>query len=196
MPSAAFLFTYLGALAFAFVAAFFTEEFGWRGFALPCLQVKHGPLLGTLVLGALPALWHLPAWAFFPSATGAGTSSFSSTFAITMFGFACETVALAIIITWLFNHSRGSVLLAILIHAASNAAAGSFLKLFPSLFPQSSDSGCLRDRRDRCRDGDRGGNPRAPRLRRPIKPEAEASVNERCRCDHSSGGMNDDYCNI
>lgn len=135
MPSPAFLFTYLGAFAVAFVAAFFVEEFGWRGFALPRLQVKHGPLLGTLVLGALWALWHVPAWAFFPGATGAGSSAFSSTFAITLFAFACQIVAQAIIITWLFNHTRGSVMLAIAIHAAGNAGAGSFLTLFPSLFP-------------------------------------------------------------
>jgi uncharacterized protein len=44
------------------------EEPGWRGFALPRLQPLHGPLVGTLILGLLWALWHLPeflvpAWA-------------------------------------------------------------------------------------------------------------------------------------
>ncbi len=135
MPSPAFLLTYIGAFTLAFLGAFWTEEFGWRGFAQPRIQVRYGPLLGTLILGALWALWHLPSWAFFPSATGAGTSFLSLTFAATMFGFACETVAFAIIIAWLFNYSRGSVLLAVLIHASANAGAGSFLSLFPSLFP-------------------------------------------------------------
>src|SRR3712207_9448391 len=36
------------------------EEPGWRGFALPRLQERHGPLLGTAVLAALWAAWHLP----------------------------------------------------------------------------------------------------------------------------------------
>src|SRR3712207_5273013 len=36
------------------------EEGGWRGFALPRLQRLHGPLVGTLILGILWALWHLP----------------------------------------------------------------------------------------------------------------------------------------
>src|SRR5919107_4871234 len=36
------------------------EEPGWRGFALPRLQSLHGPLVGTLILGPLWALWHLP----------------------------------------------------------------------------------------------------------------------------------------
>jgi membrane protease YdiL (CAAX protease family) len=44
------------------------EEPGWRGFALPRLQPLHGPLVGTLILGLLWGLWHLPeflvpAWA-------------------------------------------------------------------------------------------------------------------------------------
>lgn len=135
IPSAGFLFTYLAAFAYAFLAALFVEEFGWRGFALPRLQLRQGPLIGTLILGPIWALWHLPAWAFFPSATGAGTSFLSFSFAGTFLTFACETVASAILITWLFNHARGSVLLAILIHASANATGGSFLKLFPTVFP-------------------------------------------------------------
>jgi uncharacterized protein len=35
------------------------EEVGWRGFALPRMQPLHGPLVGSLILGLLWALWHL-----------------------------------------------------------------------------------------------------------------------------------------
>src|SRR5262249_52349042 len=55
-------------LIIAIIGGPLLEEAGWRGFALPRLQPRYGPLVGTLILGLLWALWHLPeflvpAWA-------------------------------------------------------------------------------------------------------------------------------------
>ena len=36
------------------------EEPGWRGFALPRLQAEHSPLVATLILGVIVAVWHVP----------------------------------------------------------------------------------------------------------------------------------------
>jgi membrane protease YdiL (CAAX protease family) len=36
------------------------EEPGWRGYALPILQRRFGPVTGALVLGLVWAVWHLP----------------------------------------------------------------------------------------------------------------------------------------
>ena len=36
------------------------EEFGWRGYALPLLEKRFGPVAGCAVLGVLWAGWHLP----------------------------------------------------------------------------------------------------------------------------------------
>src|SRR5215210_5755819 len=36
------------------------EEPGWRGFAQPRLQANRSPLLATLILALLVAIWHVP----------------------------------------------------------------------------------------------------------------------------------------
>lgn len=36
------------------------EEIGWRGFVLPRLERKFGPLIGTIVLGLIWASWRYP----------------------------------------------------------------------------------------------------------------------------------------
>ena len=43
------------------------EEPGWRGFALPRLQARHGPLAASFWLGLLWAGWHLPLWFIYPA---------------------------------------------------------------------------------------------------------------------------------
>jgi uncharacterized protein len=89
------------------------EEPGWRGFALPRLQPLHGPLVGTLILGLLWALWHLPEF-FVPAwAESSGGSGF-----LAIVKFVCIAIAFAIVTTWVFNNTKGSVLMAILVHAS------------------------------------------------------------------------------
>ncbi len=40
--------------------SFFGEEFGWRGYLQPRLQVLFGKKLGVIILGPIWGLWHLP----------------------------------------------------------------------------------------------------------------------------------------
>ena len=66
-PTPHFLLTFL--LFYLVLLAFsgpLSEEGGWRGFALPRLQQCYGPLAGTLILGLLWSLWHLPLGLFVP----------------------------------------------------------------------------------------------------------------------------------
>jgi len=108
------------------------EEPGWRGFALPRLQSVHGPLLGTLILGPLWALWHLPLF----------LTPWNELTAFNVVVFVLATTCLAIMYTWVFNNTKGSVLMAILIHASFNASVtGILAPLFPA--PILSDYGLL-----------------------------------------------------
>jgi membrane protease YdiL (CAAX protease family) len=91
------------------------EEMGWRGYILPRLQAKYNALTASLIIGVIWSVWHLPK--FF----GTGTSGGRSFFWFTVF-----CMAAAVLYTWLYNNSRGSLLLVTLFHATNNTA-GVFL---------------------------------------------------------------------
>ena len=82
------------------------EEFGWRGFALPILQRKLAPIWAALILGIIWGFWHLPA--FLLSGTQQSAWSFLP--------FFVGTITISLIITALFNASKGSILLAAFMH--------------------------------------------------------------------------------
>ena len=82
------------------------EEFGWRGLALPLLQRKFAPIWAGMILGVIWGFWHLPA--FLLSGTQQSGWSFTPFFA--------GCIMLSIIVTALFNASRGSILLSMLFH--------------------------------------------------------------------------------
>src|ERR687889_636605 len=83
------------------------EEPGWRGVALPGLQSTLSPLVSTLILGVAVTVWHVPLLfleegLLQPSIIG---------------GFLLGTIAVTFFYTWLFNHTRGSVLMTLISHA-------------------------------------------------------------------------------
>lgn len=115
-----FLLQYPGLYAILFIFGPFCEEVGWRGFALPRLQARYGPLLGTLILGMLWGLWHLPLHlASFQQDFGSGLLTFGL-----LFGLA--TLAYAFIQTWLSNATHGSLLILMLAHGSINASVNFF----------------------------------------------------------------------
>jgi uncharacterized protein len=82
------------------------EELGWRGLALPLLQRRFSPFWASLILGVVWALWHAPA--FVMSGTPQSAWSFGP--------FFLGLIAITVIMTSLFNASRGSLLIAIVYH--------------------------------------------------------------------------------
>lgn len=109
------LLFYPGAYASRFYFGPLWEEAGWRGFALPRLQQRRGPLKGTLLLGLLWSVWHLPL--YLPGDIQLyGVVGGVLQFALYML----FPIALAFIFTWVFNNTKGSLLLAILLHGSIN----------------------------------------------------------------------------
>jgi uncharacterized protein len=119
------LSAYLAPLALLLILAL-GEETGWRGFALPRLQRRYGPLGGTLVLATLHGLWHVPALLVPGFVSG---SSFSLPFIV---GWIATVIAATFLYTWIFNNTGGSLLIAILVHAGANASSSLLSALVPT----------------------------------------------------------------
>jgi uncharacterized protein len=98
------------------------EEPGWREFALPHMQKRYGPSMATLVLGLLHGIWHLPAL-FTPMLGPFAWNSFIM--------FVLTATAGTFIYIWVFNNTRGSVWIAMLLHSSSNAASKLVSELVP-----------------------------------------------------------------
>jgi membrane protease YdiL (CAAX protease family) len=98
-------YSFLAALAFIAIKGPI-EEFGWRGLALPLLQRKMAPIWAALIIGGIWGIWHTPA--FLLSGTEQSAWSFLP--------FFLGTIALSVIVTPLFNASRGSIFLPALFH--------------------------------------------------------------------------------
>ena len=122
LPTAAQLATWPSLLdtflvIFLFIAL--GEEPGWRGFLLPRLAQRHGLVRGSLVLGAIWALWHLPL---------IGTE-FKAPIIVP---FILSVFAATMVLTYLFDGARGSVLLPMLMHATVNTSGSGFAYGFAS----------------------------------------------------------------
>jgi membrane protease YdiL (CAAX protease family) len=94
----------------------FGEELGWRGYALPRVQARLWALSAALVIGVIQTAWHLPLF----------MSDRSTSPVPLIVGY----MGLGILATWVFNNTRGSVLLTMLLHASFNTNAGFFGEMF------------------------------------------------------------------
>lgn len=107
-------FSALGFLVYNVVSFGYGEETGWRGFALPRLQARHGALMSTLMLTGCWALWHVPLFLYRPGYVAMGAAG--------IVGWLFSLLTGAVLLTWLYNESRGSILVVACFHATVDIA--------------------------------------------------------------------------
>lgn len=95
------------------------EEIGWRGYIMPYMERQLGYVKGTIILGLIWALWHLPLWFI------AGTSQSYMNF----IGFCILTISYSFILSWIVKASGERPFSALVAHGTANA----FIPLFPIL---------------------------------------------------------------
>jgi membrane protease YdiL (CAAX protease family) len=98
------------------------EELGWRGFALPRLQAGRSAFSAAMILGVLWAVWHWPAFLYRDTYLGMGFLVIFQSISV---------LAASVILAWLYNGTRGSLLMVVLFHGlfdflAVSSAGGQF----------------------------------------------------------------------
>jgi uncharacterized protein len=126
-PLPAFDLSLMGLIVVRFLYQFFFfnatgEETGWRGFALPRLQARTNPLIASVVIAFFWTPFHLFWW------QAEGRPVMSAGFWIEMY---IAHTLFSVLIVWICNRAKGSILVAGLTHAATNTAQ-SFLQI-PSI---------------------------------------------------------------
>lgn len=108
------------------------EEFGWRGYALPLLQRSFSGLQAAVILGLIWMTWHLPG--FFLETVMTDALQLPVLWALPPFFL--DGIAFTIILTVLYNVSRGSVPLMVVAHWLHNLPYP--FEADPSISPMNS----------------------------------------------------------
>jgi uncharacterized protein len=102
----------------SFISGPWSEEFGWRGYALEPITDRYGIMRGTTALGLIWGVWHLPL--YFMPATWHGQMGFKLA---GFWTFTVLSVGLSLLMTWVYQNSNRSILSGMLLHFTSNFCA-------------------------------------------------------------------------
>jgi membrane protease YdiL (CAAX protease family) len=102
----------------SFMSGPWSEEFGWRGYALDRIVKLFGVIPGSIVLGLVWAVWHLPL--YFMPATWHGQMGFQFS---GFWTFMLYSVGLSLIMTWIYLSTHRSILAGMLLHFTANFTA-------------------------------------------------------------------------
>lgn len=107
-----------------FIVAGLGQELGWTGFLLPRLQTRFSALISSLIRATLVVIWHIPLLIFTHAQPAAiryfpyGEWILQKGFWITFLVMALLSLPWSILFTWLFNNTKGSLLLVAVFHGS------------------------------------------------------------------------------
>ena len=122
----------LGGIPLAYLSAIFfgpCEELGWRGYALPRWLHSQGLWRSTVFLGTAWTFWHTPMLFLMP---GAALPDFLPPTALNIGIYLIRNVAITGIMTYVFCHTNGSALIALLFHLTFNTSENIVFSGMPS----------------------------------------------------------------
>lgn len=121
-------------LAILIILAFFVqvvlllgEEIGWRGFMLPKMLSITNWINSSLILGVIWTIWHIPLFYII----GSTQSNISLSL------YSIDLIASTFLFTWIYFHTKGSILIAGLFHASINSSTV-LLPILPSVAGSTS----------------------------------------------------------
>lgn len=92
------------------------EETGWRGYLLPSLQSRYSALTSAMMVSVIWAGWHIPMFFYNENLISLGAVGTVFWLIGLMFG--------STLLTWLYNSSKGSILMTALWHGTFNLFTG------------------------------------------------------------------------
>jgi membrane protease YdiL (CAAX protease family) len=114
------------------------EEGGWTGFLLPRLQARWGPLVASVLVAVAHGLYHLPLL-FIVGGVGEGTRVPPDRYWFYVVALVVLPIPLRALVTWLWNSTRGSVIIVALFHGAWNTTNGT--RFIPEFVPPGPTEG-------------------------------------------------------
>jgi uncharacterized protein len=107
---------------FVFIFGPFSEELGWRDYALDWLQARYSAFVSSVILGVIWWAWHLPLIAVSGSFLNENMSD-----PLFLAGYLYVVIIYSVLFTWVYNNNVRSVLAIILLHFSINLTSRIFV---------------------------------------------------------------------
>ncbi len=109
-------------IIFVFIFGPFSEELGWRDYALDWLQARYSALVSSVILGVIWWAWHLPLLAVVGSFLYENGHD-----PVFLGGYLYVVIIYSVLFTWVYNNNARSVLGIILLHFSINLTSRIFV---------------------------------------------------------------------